>query len=68
MHQRDNKVLIYISQNLNKVAECKVKPYELVQRKDENIKVDVCIKSVVKEQDTKNNIDKEVESKLEDEN
>ena len=35
VYHRDNKVWIYVIY-LNKVAECRVKPYELVQRKDEN--------------------------------
>ena len=35
VYHRDNKVWIYVIY-LNKVAECRVKLYELAQRKDEN--------------------------------
>ena len=39
-YQRDNKVWIYVSGNLHKVAGCKVKPYELIERKDKNEKIE----------------------------
>ena len=36
MYHRDNKEWLYVNRNLHKVAECKVKPFELFQRNYEN--------------------------------
>ena len=40
VYHRDNKVWLYNNRNLQKVAECKVKPYELVPREGEKNKED----------------------------
>ena len=56
-----------MSGNLYKVAGCRVKPYELIQRKDEDMKVEGdSVETEVEEQDMVNSIDEEVESKLPD--
>ena len=37
MHQGDYKVWIYVGGNFDKVPECRVKPYDLVQRQAKDV-------------------------------